>query len=219
MREPNDAAPKARPGYFITLEGGDGTGKSTQAELLAQWVTERYGGEVVRTFEPGDTKLGRQLRQLIQHGDHMADRTEALLFAADRAQHVAEVVRPALARGAVVVCDRYLDSSVAYQGAGRALPAGEIYAISRWAAADLQPNATVLLDLPAEQALARLSDRPADRLESAGVEFQQKVRAGYRKLADQDPERWIVVPADGSISHIANQIRAALEPRLAVSLQ
>ena len=203
-------------GYFITLEGCDGTGKTTQAAQLADWIRKEYGVEVITTFEPGDTKLGRELRQLIQHGDEMDVRTEALLFAADRSHHVATVIRPALKRGAVVICDRYTDSSVAYQGAGRALAPDEVLHISKWATEGLQPDVTLLFDADPNIVAARLAGAgPADRIESAGGDFQAKVRRAYRQIADKDASRWVLISADGTIAEVAAAAVKALGPRLA----
>ena len=183
-------------GLFITLEGGDGAGKTTQSELLAGWLEER-GREVVRTREPGGTTLGVELRKLLLHGGSVDPRAEALLYAADRAQHVATIVRPALERDAVVVQDRYIDSSLAYQGAGRVLDVEDVRRISEWATGGLQPELTVLLDIAPEAAAARRVARggTADRLESEAIEFHQSVRDGFRALAKADSHRFLVLDA------------------------
>ncbi|UOQ61687.1 dTMP kinase [Leucobacter rhizosphaerae] len=183
-------------GLFITLEGGDGAGKTTQSEMLAGWLEER-GHEVVRTREPGGTTLGVELRKLLLHGGSVDPRAEALLYAADRAQHVATIVRPALERDAVVVQDRYIDSSLAYQGAGRVLNVEDVRRISAWATEELQPELTVLLDIAPEAAAARRVARggTADRLESEATEFHQSVRDGFRALAKADPHRFLVLDA------------------------
>lgn len=183
-------------GLFITLEGGDGAGKTTQSELLAGWLEER-GREVVRTREPGGTTLGVELRRLLLHGESVNPRAEALLYAADRAQHIATIVRPALERDAVVVQDRYIDSSLAYQGAGRVLDVEDVRRISEWATEGLQPQLTVLLDISPEDAAARRVARggSADRLESEAVEFHQKVRESFRALAKSDAHRYLVIDA------------------------
>ena len=194
---------------FLTLEGGDGVGKSTQQHLLAQWFRES-GREVVETREPGGTPLGAELRALILHGDHVDPRAEALMYAADRAHHIASVVRPALERGAVVVQDRYLDSSVAYQGAARALGVDEVRELSLWATRGLLPDATILLDLDPKR--ARLSGQ-RDRLEREGSEFHQAVRERFLAMAEQEPERWIVVDAGGTPEGVQGAIRAALTER------
>lgn len=194
---------------FLTLEGGDGVGKSTQQRLLAQWFREA-GREVIETREPGGTALGRELRRLILHGDHVDPRAEALMYAADRAHHIASVVRPALERGAVVVQDRYLDSSVAYQGAARALGVDEVRDLSVWATRGLLPDATILLDLDPQR--ARLSGQ-RDRLEREGSEFHEAVRERFLAMAEQEPERWIVVDAAGTPEGVQAAIRAALTER------
>lgn len=194
---------------FITLEGGDGVGKSTQQRLLAQWFRESEC-EVLETREPGGTSLGTELRALILHGGYVDPRAEALMFAADRAHHIASLVRPALERGAVVVQDRYLDSSVAYQGAARALDVDDIRGLSLWATQDLLPDATILLDLDPTQ--ARLSG-PPDRLEREGGEFHRAVRERFLDLAAQEPDRWIVVDAGGSPEEVQAAIREALTSR------
>lgn len=184
-------------GFFITLEGGDGSGKSTQARLLAEWCENR-GREVVFSREPGGTELGVQLRELVLHSTgYMTPRTEALLYAADRAQNIATVVRPALERGAVVIQDRYIDSSVAYQGAGRVLGADEIRALSMWATENLVPDLTIVLDLDPEAGRTRLdaSRTRFDRLESEKNEFHERVRAAYLHMATEDPQRFIVIDA------------------------
>src|SRR5690606_20325292 len=154
-----------QPGLLVSFEGGDGVGKSTQLRLLATWLEEQ-GHRVVRTREPGGTTLGAELRRAVLHGDEMGPRAEALLYAADRAHHVDTVVRPALEAGAIVLTDRYLDSSVAYQGDGRALGAEEVERINLWATGGLLPDVTVLLDLDPAAGLARLEREP-DRLERA----------------------------------------------------
>jgi len=199
-------------GLFISFEGIDGVGKSTQADLLEGFLLEN-GKTVVRTLEPGGTELGQEIRHLLLHrkGD-VAPRAEALLYAADRAHHVATKIRPALARGEVVITDRYLDSSVAYQGAGRVLNQGEVREISMFAAENLLPDLTILLDLDAAASMARRSKTGTepDRLEREKVEFFEAVRAGYLKLAAAEPERFIVIPATQTIEQIQEQIRIRL---------
>lgn len=182
------------PGVFISFEGGDGAGKSTQVRLLARWFAER-GREVVTTFEPGDTTLGAVLREAVQHGEDLDPRTEALLYAADRAHHVASLVRPALSRGDVVITDRYLDSSVAYQGSGRALGAEEVERLSLWATEGLLPHLTVLLDLDPVDGAARIT-RSLDRIERAGDQFHLAVREAFLARAAADRSgRWLVLDA------------------------
>ena len=184
-------------GLFVTFEGGDGVGKTTQIALLTSSL-EESGVAVTVTREPGGTPLGNEIRELVLHSrEHIAPRAEALLYAADRAHNVATVVRPALERGDVVLQDRYFDSSVAYQGAGRALEAGDIKRISMWAADDLIPDLTVLLDLDEEAAAKRLAaqNKPFDRFESERAEFHARVRQAFLGLADAEPDRFIVIDA------------------------
>jgi len=199
-------------GLFISFEGIDGVGKSTQADLLEGFLREQ-GRTVVRTLEPGGTELGQEIRHLLLHrkGD-VAPRAEALLYAADRAHHVATKIRPALARDEVVITDRYLDSSVAYQGAGRVLNQEEVREISMFAVENLLPDLTILLDLDAAASMARRAKTGTepDRLEREKVEFFEAVRAGYLKLAAAEPERFIVIPATQTIEQIQTQIRARL---------
>jgi len=180
-------------GRFIVLEGGDGVGKSTQRALLGQWLEER-GYEVVLTREPGGTELGDLVRSALLHGGHVDARTEALLFATDRAHHVHTVVRPALERGAMVVSDRYLDSSAAYQGAARELGMDEVRDLSLWATNHLLPDLTIVLDLDPEVAVARREGAP-DRLERESLDFHRRVRAGFLLLAAADPARYLVLDA------------------------
>lgn len=179
---------------FIAFEGGDGAGKSTQVAALARWLRAR-GREVVVTREPGGTELGTRIRELLLHGGEVAPRAEALLFAADRAQHVAAVVRPASERGAVVLTDRYVDSSIAYQGAGRDLRAAEVARLSAWATGGLVPDLTVLLDVTPETGRARRHHRAEDRMETEAAEFHARVRAGFLGLAQAEPSRYLVLDA------------------------
>ena len=200
---------------FISFEGIDGVGKSTQADLLEAHLVG-LSREVVRTLEPGGSELGRDIRKLLLHSGHVDARAEALLYAADRAHHVATVIRPALAEGKVVITDRYLDSSVAYQGAGRILGATEVRDLSMWAIQGLLPALTVLLDLDAASAVARRAktgDAP-DRLEREKLEFFEAVRACYLELAAAEPERFLVVDARLSVDEIQAQIRARVDELL-----
>jgi len=196
-------------GLFITFEGIDGVGKSTQANLLQQYL-EELGHSVVRTLEPGGTELGHQIRELLLHRKgHVAPRSEALLYAADRAHHVATLIRPALAEGKVVISDRYLDSSVAYQGAGRALNQHEVRQISLWAVDNLLPHLTVLLDLDAATARSRRDSTGTepDRLEREKLEFFEATRAAFLELAGNEPDRFLVIDASQSVEHMQAQIR------------
>lgn len=201
-----------RPGLWITLEGGDGSGKTTQAGLLAEWMQQR-GRTVLRTREPGGSEVGVLIRDIVLHhrGD-IAPRAEALLYAADRAHHVATVVRPALARGEIVIQDRYLDSSVAYQGAGRVLDATEVRDLSLWATEGALPDLTVLLDLDPSTARRRLDaeDKPFDRLEAEREDFHARVRSAYLALAAAEPRRFLVVDASLDPDDIAVLIRARM---------
>lgn len=204
--------PAAHPGWFLAMEGGEGTGKSTQIRLLEQWLSTQ-GHEVVVTREPGATPLGQQLRSLLLDPatGTLATRTEALLYAADRAEHVASVVRPALDRGCVVLTDRYIDSSMAYQGAGRALGADDVAMLCRWATDGLQPDLTVVLDLDPMLGLARVRERAAaDRLEAEPEEFHRRVRQAYLDLAARSPGRYLVVPAAAPADEVQRTIQARL---------
>ncbi len=202
-------------GLFITFEGIDGVGKSTQADLLENYLVN-LGRSVVRAFEPGGTELGKSIRQLLLHSGHVDARAEALLYAADRAHDVATVIRPALEEGQVVIGDRYLDSSVAYQGAGRVLGANEVRDLSVWATRGLLPNLTVLLDLDAEAAVARRSKTGTapDRLEREKVDFFEAVRSCYLDLAAAEPERFLVVDANDSVDSIQSKIRGRIDALL-----
>ena len=197
-----------RPGLFITLEGGDGSGKSTQSARLTGWLTN-VGHSVLVTREPGGTSLGLELRDIVLHRrGEIAPRAEALLYAADRAHHVATVVRPALERGEIVVQDRYIDSSVAYQGAGRVLDGAEVRDISLWATDGLLPDLTILLDLPESDGRERMAERTKyDRLEAEESDFHARVRAGYLALAAAEPGRFLVLDARQPIDTIADAIR------------
>lgn len=203
-------------GLFITLEGGDGSGKSTQSTLLMEWL-RTIGREVEESREPGGTELGLELREIILHRrGYIAPRAEALLYAADRAHNVATKVRPALERGAVVLQDRYFDSSVAYQGAGRVLDPDEVRGISLWATENLIPDLTILLDLdPAAGAdrLAGTRDK-YDRLEAEAIDFHSRVRAAYLALAAREPERFLILDATHAVESIAAAIRQRVEKLL-----
>ncbi|MEU0257379.1 dTMP kinase, partial [Streptomyces sp. NPDC006184] len=207
----------ATTGFFIALEGGDGAGKSTQAESLAEWIRAK-GHEVVLTREPGATPVGKRLRSILLDVSSagLSHRAEALLYAADRAEHVDTVVRPALERGAVVISDRYIDSSVAYQGAGRDLSPTEIARINRWATDGLVPHLTVLLDVSPETARERFTEAP-DRLESEPAEFHARVRSGFLTLAASDPGRYLVVDAGQEPEAVTTVIRHRLDIVLPLS--
>jgi dTMP kinase len=192
-------------GVFVVFEGGDGVGKTTQVDRLCAWLANA-GHDVLRTFEPGDTTVGAMIRQIVLDpatGD-ISPRAEALLYAADKAQHIFAVVRPALERGAVVVCDRYVDSMLAYQGAGRVLEPAEIEHIARWATEDLRPDLTVVLD--AELGLTVNAKNQKDRLESAGEVFHERTRQFFLELARRDPDHYLVLDARASRDEIAAQV-------------
>lgn len=196
---------------FIAFEGGDGAGKSTQVRLLAADF-EAAGREVVCTRQPGGTALGQALRDLVLHGDDMSPRAEALIFAADKAQHVEEVIRPALARGAVVLTDRYVDSAVAYQGAGRALGVREVRDLQDWAVTGLLPDLTVVIDIPAAEGRRRRGDLH-DRLEAEGDGYHEAVRRIFLDLAAAQAHRYLVV--DGCAE--SRTIHAQISDRLGLS--
>lgn len=196
---------------FVTFEGIDGSGKSTQAELLrARLVADGY--DVVLTREPGGTELGERIRDLLLHGGHVSPWAEALLYAASRAQHVDEVVRPALERGAWVVCDRYVDSSVAYQGAGRGLGLDRVLDLNLAAVAGLMPERTFLLSLDVTELPARLSG-DHDRLEREPGDFHARVAEGYDELAGRFPERIVVLDASLAPEVLAEEVYGALRIR------
>jgi dTMP kinase len=196
-------------GLFITFEGGDGSGKSTQSRLLTDWLTSA-GHTVVLSREPGGTDLGTELREIVLHRrGFIAPRAEALLYAADRAHNIATKVRPAMERGEIVIQDRYLDSSVAYQGAGRVLDATEVREISLWATEGLLPDLTVLLDLSAEDGRERIAATrdTYDRLEAEADDFHERVRQGFLDLAAAEPSRFLVLAATEPIEVIAAAIQ------------
>ena len=201
---------------FITFEGIDGVGKSTQIRLAEEYL-RGLGRDVLTTFEPGGTELGQEIRNLLLHrkGD-VAPRSEALLYAADRAHHVATKIRPALAEGKIVITDRYLDSSVAYQGAGRKLSAEEVRNISVWAVDGLLPDLTILLDLDAAKAAERreTTGQEADRLEREKLDFFEAVRSEFLKLAAAEPNRFLVVDAEQTPEEIFEKILAKLNELL-----
>jgi len=205
-------------GLFITFEGGDGSGKSTQSRLLADWLTGE-GHTVVHSREPGGTDLGVELREIILHRrGYIAPRAEALLYAADRAHNIATKVRPAIERGEIVIQDRYLDSSVAYQGAGRVLDGTEIRDISLWAAEGLLPDLTVLLDLSAgagRERIAATGSTTYDRLEAEKNDFHERVRESFLALAEAEPGRFVVLDATDPIATIAAAIQTRVVSLLA----
>jgi dTMP kinase len=200
-------------GLFVCFEGGEGAGKSTQSRRLADEL-EQAAHDVVLTFEPGDTAVGRSLREIVLSPETgaLSDRTEALLYAADKAEHVDTVVQPALDRGAVVITDRYVDSALAYQGAGRTLAVAEVERVMRWATHDLRPHLTVVLDLEPAAGLGRFEER--DRIEGESLEFHQRVREAFVAMAAADAEHYLVLDARDDVDAIAEAVRARVAPLL-----
>jgi dTMP kinase len=196
-------------GLFIVFEGGDGAGKSTQVALLRDALC-REGRQVTVTRQPGGTPLGQQIRDLVLHGEHVSPRAEALLFAADKAHHVETLIRPALQRGDVVISDRYTDSSVAYQGAGRALGAQEVHDLNMWAVEDLVPDLTVVVDISAEEGRRRRGD-VHDRLESEEDTFHEAIRQHFLAMARGNPQRYVVVDGTQPPEQIHAEVMGRLE--------
>ena len=199
-------------GIFVAFEGGEGSGKSTQIRLLADSLRDR-GYTVTVTHEPGATEVGARIRDLVlHHSEPLSPRSEALLFAADRAHHVETIIRPSLNNGSIVLTDRYVDSSLAYQGIGRGLPIDEVRRMSRWATGGLRPDLTILLDIPAEIGLARAGGRSeADKLEGESLDFHRRVRQAFRTFAESAPRHYRVVDARHSTEDIAAEVLAAVE--------
>lgn len=202
-------------GMFVVFEGGEGSGKTTQMELLRRHLAAR-GHRVVVTAEPGGTAIGKKLRELLLDpaNSALSDKAEALLYAADRAQHVDELIRPALEEGAIVICDRYIDSSIAYQGLVRGLGADQIRSISRWGTGALFPDVVFLLDYEASLGLERAGDKP-DRIEQEGVEFHRQVREAYRLLADRHANRFLIIDASKTPQQIAAEVSRKVDAMLA----
>ena len=201
-------------GVFVCFEGGEGSGKSTQSRLLADRLQDL--GHVVRlTFEPGDTPVGVEMRRIVLSPEtgELSDRTEVLLYAADKAEHVDTVVVPALERGEVVITDRYVDSTLAYQGAGRALDLREVEEVARWATGDVRPHLTVLLDVDPREGLGRFEGR--DRIEAEGLEFHDRARQSLLDLAGADPDHYLVLDARADREEIAARILERVTPLLA----
>ncbi|MCD9199656.1 dTMP kinase [Aeromicrobium wangtongii] len=200
-------------GLFLCLEGGEGAGKSTQAALLVDWL-ESLGHPVLLTREPGGTEVGKILRGIVLSNDtgELSPRTEALIYAADKAEHVDRVVLPALDDGSIVLTDRYVDSTLAYQGAGREIGIAELEAVARWATSDLRPNLTIVLDVDPAVGLARFEG--ADRIEAEPLEFHQRVRQHFLDLAAVDPAHYLVLDASRPAEDIHRDVRAAVEPWL-----
>lgn len=200
-------------GVFLALEGGEGAGKSTQAALLVEWL-EGLGRRVLLTREPGGTEVGKILRRIVLDNatGELSPRTEALIYAADKAEHVDRVVLPALAEGAVVLTDRYVDSTLAYQGAGRSLEVSELEPVARWATSNLRPHLTIVLDI--DPAIGHTRFEGADRIEAEPLEFHQRVRQHFLDLAAADPEHYLVVDGGQTPEQIHDVVRAAVQPWL-----
>lgn len=204
-------------GSFITIEGGEGAGKSTMMSRVSNWL-EAAGRRVVNTREPGGTELAEQLRDILLDRNNivLSDKAELLLVFAARAQHLDELIRPALARGDCVLCDRFTDATWAYQGGGRGLPRAEIAALESLVHGDLQPDLTLLLDLPVEQGMQRAAERgQADRFEQESLTFFENVRRGYLDRAATAPERFVVIDASGDVDAVWTQIESVLRERVA----
>jgi dTMP kinase len=203
----------ADSGVFVCFEGGEGSGKSTQARLLSERLVER-GYLPLLTFEPGDTPVGKELRRIVLSPEtgELSHRTEALLYAADKAEHVDTVVLPALDRGEVVITDRYVDTTLAYQGSGRELRIEEVEEVARWATHGLRPHLTVVLDVDPREGLGRFEGR--DRIEAEGLEFHDRARQSFLDLAAADPEHYLVLDARHLVEEIATAIAERLEPLL-----
>jgi dTMP kinase len=208
----------AESGLFVALEGGEGAGKSTQAKLLGRWLTDA-GYDVVLTREPGGTAVGAALRAILLDHDtgELSPRTEALVYAADRAEHVGDLILPALAKGSVVITDRYVDSTLAYQGAGRSLNVADLHRLADFATGGLRPHLTVVLDVDPEVGLSRAGEH--DRIESEPLDFHLRVRTEFLRLADVEPDRYLVVSAAGDVDTIHEAIREAIEPLLVRTLR
>ena len=205
-------------GLFVCFEGGEGAGKSTQSRLLAEWARAE-GHAVTSTRQPGGTPVGSELRRIVLDpatGD-LSPRTEALVYAADKAEHVDAVVRPALARGEVVITDRYVDSALAYQGGGRALSITDVEPVMRWATGGLRPHLTVLLDLEPQAGLGRFAER--DRIEAEGLDFHQRVRSAFLDLAAADADHYLVLDARASVEELHAAITDRVRPLLPTVVQ
>jgi dTMP kinase len=203
-------------GFFITIEGGEGAGKSTMMDYAADWLAQA-GHRVVKTREPGGTELAEKLREILLDRSHVAlsSQAELLLMFASRSQHLSELIRPALARGDTVLCDRFTDATWAYQGGGRGVPRNDIATLEGLVHGDLQPDLTILLDLPVEQGLQRASERSeSDRFESESVAFFERVREAYLERAREAPQRFALIDASRSEAEVRAQIESELSRRL-----
>lgn len=202
---------------FITLEGPEGSGKSSQINMLADYLRQK-GVSILVTREPGGTPIGDQIRRVVHDVGNVAmtPQTEMLLYSASRAQLVAEVIRPALAAGQLVLCDRFYDSTIAYQGYGRGLDLADLYTITRFATGGLKPDLTLLLDLPVAEGLSRRAENGLEmnRLDRETISFHQRVRQGYKQMAAQEPERWVVVDAARPLTEVQKELRRIITKQL-----
>ena len=205
----------AGSGFFVTIEGIEGAGKSTLSGALFERLS-LYGREIVVTREPGGTKLGDAIRRVLLESEKLSDRAELLLFEAARAQHIDDVILPALGRGAVVICDRYTDSSIAYQSGARGIDAELVEELNRFATNGLSPNLTILLDLPAEVGLARQTK--VDRISSEGIAFHESVRRGYLNQASAEPQRFVIVDATRSFDEVTREVTGIIAAKAEVRL-
>ncbi len=205
----------AGSGFFVTIEGIEGAGKSSLSEALFERLS-LYGREIVVTREPGGTKLGDSIRRVLLESEKLSDRAELLLFEAARAQHIDDVILPALGRGAVVICDRYTDSSIAYQSGARGIDAELVEELNRFATNGLSPNLTILLDLPAEVGLARQTK--VDRISSEGIAFHESVRRGYLNQASAEPQRFVIVDATRSFDEVTREVTGIIAAKAEVRL-
>ena len=209
---------KNYPGIFISLEGPEGAGKSTQLKLISKQL-ETLNYKHVITRDPGGTALGRQIRRIVLNPENQIEKiAELLLYQADRAQNVAEVIRPALQQGLLVFCDRYTDSTLAYQGFGRGMSFELIEQLNAVATEGLKPELTILFDLPSEEGLARLHPGSQDRLEREALEFHQRIRAGYKQLIEKEPERWQVIDASKPLTTVQAEFKKIVADKLAIKL-
>ena len=201
-----------RKGLFITLEGTEGCGKSTHAKLLKSYLQDK-GHEVVLTLEPGGTGVGKSIRDILLHRDASIDKAaELLLFGADRAHHVSSVIKPALAQGKIVICDRYIDSTTAYQVGGRGLPEDAVKFINNLSSEGVCPDVTILFDVPVEVGLKRLKGGMRDRFEKESLDFHEKIRMRFLEIAKAEPDRVKIVGSHDSIDSVEEKIRKILEP-------
>lgn len=209
---------KNYPGIFISLEGPEGAGKSTQLKLISKQL-EAVNYKHVVTRDPGGTGLGRQIRRIVLNPENQIEKVaELLLYQADRAQNVAEVIRPALEQGSLVFCDRYTDSTLAYQGFGRGMSFELIEQLNTVATEGLKPELTILFDLPSEEGLARLHPGSQDRLEREALEFHQRIRAGYKQLMEKEPQRWQVIDASKPLTTVQDEFRKIVAEKLGIKL-